>query len=514
MSNKNKKYPDSSSIYDDDYYNQVDLGHQINPYDQDKTSLSNFPSYKKFQLGEKNNQPKNNSKFPRFLRGQDTRSNSSYSNLDSNSTTEPIRPSKFVPSLKAIYGGGNINSISSVFNKDNDEVNGLRRVFRKSMIFFTIHLILFFILNIISWSFGFWNIFFNLLLITLYVGVTNIFYIIVADKSYVYLAILGQFILIILINSFYGLGFHLITLFFTLIIILFSYLAYAELEKFQLSSRLFSISHITSESTRILLTTAFLVIALSIFNGIKNESSSIFVERLIFSNEAIFDNFFIENSSRLSVNKYVNIVKGTFRLNTNTSAVTYFDPTTFKNRPATFRDFLSENYRTDSILNQGQEDEVRNQCVSDTGSAFESEECSQKVKEREDEILDNYRLVAFSGLSNRGVNLTLDDQLLVEDFRKIAKEHYANKIKDFENPEELEDNSVVPEPLLIILSIISQDSIIPAVFAIMTYLILFIFKFIFAWLAFLITWVIWIILKTTGFTQIEVETAESEIVSI
>ncbi|MEM1312808.1 MAG: hypothetical protein AAGF07_05095, partial [Patescibacteria group bacterium] len=80
----------------------------------------------------------------------------------------------------------NPNSISSIFNKDHQEVFGIQRVFRKSIIFLVLHLLSFSVLGFIGLNIFTLPILLTFLVSISYIVFTNIFYIIVADRSYVW----------------------------------------------------------------------------------------------------------------------------------------------------------------------------------------------------------------------------------------------------------------------------------------------------------------------------------------
>ena len=396
----------------------------------------------------------------------------------------------------------NINSIASVFSRDHEEVDGLRRVFKKSLSFLLIHLTLFLGLSLSGLFFFSLNPFLTLIIAVLYLVFTNIFYIIVADKSYVFLAILTQAILLVFSNSLFGLGFNPITLIITFIVVLFNYLAYSELEKIQLSSRLFSISHITGESTRILLTAMMLIISLGVFNSIISEGSSNFIERVLLSNDFIMDNFVIDGRSTFSTNRY--LMGGQFTINASNN-VRYFDRLNNGFRNATFRDFLKENYRSSDVLTPAEQDSIRGSC--ETG--FNSPECDQRIRNREDELLKAWNEEAYSSLATkRGLNLEFEDELTGNDLRVLTKQLYQNQINQFEAVDG--ENDLIPDWLLLV----PLSSVIPAFFAIGIFFLLSVSKFIFAWTASFISLVVWTILKWTGVVQIDIETVESEIVTI
>jgi hypothetical protein len=489
-----------------DFFESEDslLDNQLQIYkEEDLTeNFKNSLSYKQFideeEEGlEEEEKSRANFKLPKFLQSPSFNFNNKKPKKDD------LEGSDAEEGVGEDYESENINSIGSIFSKDHEEVNGLRRVFKKSMSFLVIHLVLFLALCFSGLFLFRFNPLMTFSIAILYLVFSNIFFIIVADKSYVFLAVLGQSILLIFANAFFGLGFDPITLILTLIIILFTYLAYSELEKVQLSSRLFSISHITAESTRILLTSMILILSLGAFNGITSEGSGNFVERVFLDNEFIMENFVIDGRNRLSLNSY--LMGGRFTTNAN-EEVKYYDRQQLIARNATYRDFLKENYRTADVLTQSEIDTIRAACTT----GFNSPECDETVKNREDELLKVWDEEGFTTLRvNRGLDFKFEDELNKEGLKVLTKQLYQNQIRQFENVNPGE-NDLIPEWLLIV----PLNSIIPAFFAIGVFFFLSLTKFIFVWITLFISWIVWNLFKLTGLVQIDIETVESEIVTI
>lgn len=403
----------------------------------------------------------------------------------------------------------NPNSISSIFRKDRNEVTGVNRVFKKSISLLSVFLFSFLALVVISLNWFSTSIFISLGLFVLFVAISNIFYIIVADRSYVWLSLLGEFLLIIIASSFTGQGFTAITLLSGLLIILFTYLAYTELEKVQLSSRLFSISQITQESTRILMTSATIVIALGVFNGIvsegvvngKNEGSGPFINRVVLKNKFIMENAVIGKNKTLSINRY--LMDGKFYRESGGDKIFYdvSSKTGTTSKQATFATFLENNYKNPTLISEKESEDFKaTNCSGDINSPA----CDQLLQDEKNKRLQEWKDEAYSNIP-----LSLDTKLDKTNFSLISQQFYLNRINDFENAKGGENN-LIPESLLIV----PLKTLIPAIVAIGLFVTLYLFRFIFAWFILFTTWIIWKILNIFGFVQIDVETVEAEIVSI
>ena len=238
-------------------------------------SMSSLPmtSYKQFverteptaenpTMGSANANP---FKLPKFLNRKDI--NSPVVNTSSIQDTP-----KSLPFSKPNFTE-NPNSFTSVFKKDNDQVSGVKRVFRKSVMFLFLQVVAFLSLiipilfglssNFASGLSSIFSLGWNMGAIILYVVMTSIFYVIVADRSYVWLSLVLQAFFMILSYSLVGMGFNPITLIATGIILILSYFSYLEIEKIQVSSRFFSIGYVTGEAVKILSTIAILILSLS-----------------------------------------------------------------------------------------------------------------------------------------------------------------------------------------------------------------------------------------------------------
>lgn len=403
----------------------------------------------------------------------------------------------------------NPNSISSIFSKDRQEATGINRVFKKSIIFLGVQLISFLALILVSLNF-FTNFGLNILILVTSVAITNIFFIIVADRSYVWLSLISQFLLIIVAHSFLGLAFNPITIILSLLVILFNYLAYSELEKIQLSSRLFSISHITAESTRILLTSSIILLSLGIFNSIifegtntgKNLGSRPFLDRVVFSNKLIADNVLIGTTRSVSVNKF--LVGGNLYKESGTTRIVYDEAskTGTITKQATFGYFLQENYEFSKVLTSKEEADFRQLNCNDVGT--ESKTCTERVQAEINKKLEEWKNKNYADL-----NLSLDTALTTTNYRLVTKQFYLNKVADFES-DKSDNSSFIDSSFLLI----PLTSIIPAIFGILVLLFGFVFRFLLGWLAFAINFIIWKTLILIGFAQIDIETVEAEIVSI
>jgi hypothetical protein len=376
----------------------------------------------------------------------------------------------------------NPNSFSSIFNKDHQEISGIQRVFKKSIAFMLINLALFGMLTLISINLFSTSALLAVMVSALFIALTNLFFIIVADRSYVWLSLAGQIILLLLVHSFLGLGFDPITLFISLIIAILIFSAYSELEKVQLGSRLFSISHITGESSRILSTCVILVVCLGVFNNIVSKGAEQFFREHFLNNSFVLNNVVIGQNKELSLNRA--LIKG-YRF--------YGEG----NTKYTLRDFLSDNFRGGKpVISQSEEEDLNIECENKQG--LDNNQCSLEIAKERDRRLEEWRKEAYPKIP-----YALDEVLDEAKFKEVTKQFYSYLIANFSAKGESNTFIIIP-----------RSYIIPGVFAILLYILLTVFKPLYNWFVFILTWIIWSILKALGFVKIEVEAVEAEIVSI
>jgi len=377
----------------------------------------------------------------------------------------------------------NPNSFSSVFNREHEQITGIQRVFRKSMIFMVITILLASILGVIGLNLFVINPLVTVLFLAGFVAISNIFYIVVADRSYVWLCLTIQAIFIIIINNFVGQGFNLITLLSTLVITMLSYISYTELEKVQLGSRLFSISHITKESTRASLSIALLIVCVSSFNGMLNMNSAEFVDNIVFKYPIIRENFILGNPTS-------SIFAPVERISVNSILINGSSNFGKGNTKFTFGDFLAENYKGGSIVTTAEIEDITAGCTKTPERL-----CAQELINKKTE---DYRKESYEDLP-----YTIDTVLGEKEYNEVSKAFYVNMVEDFIKGSGSNDYILIP-----------RTFIIPAGVAAFIYLISILLRPLFGIISFIFTWLLWAFLKVIGFAQIEIETVEAEVVSI
>jgi hypothetical protein len=466
-----------------------------------KTTVEiNEPSYKKFEDEEESTsqdskKPTANFKLPKFL-------------VEKEDQKQKIENFKQEPTIKSAGNlpftpenfESNPNSFTSIFNKDNEKINGFQRVFRKSIFFLVIQLVLFTLISTLALT-GFGLSFGSLIgtgisvvifisLIIAYTAVTSIFFIIVADRSYIWISILLQALVTVALYSFVGLGFSIPTLVFSVVIMTLSYFAYLEIEKVQVSTRFFSISYVTNEAIKILSTVAILTLCLGVFQSVSSQTPKNFITKNLIDNSFIYK-LLVDNGSGFGLNKFA--VNGQFPIDKDSKSVLIAEGETKK--IATVNDFLDKNTPT---LDQ------KSSCLpTDTTCLAQIPSKDKKISEYLTKIQEQY---------NVATPLKPTDQLTESNYKNLLKYFYADKIVEFETQKNLQNIPYIGnfQPL----AENARTLFIPAIIALAIYVILTLVKFVIHFLVSIIVWIIWKFLILIRFVKIDIELVESEIVSI
>lgn len=390
-----------------------------------------------------------------------------------------------------------INSFSTIFNQDHDQIRGVQRVFRKSIILLSLSLLSFVFL---AWiSINLFNVALGVttLVFFAYLSLSIIFFIIVADRSYVWLCLLAHMLGILLISSFVGQLLSPVTWATMLIVAILYYFAYTELEKAQLGSRLFSIKIISKEATNLLVTLSFLILSLGTFGLIKDQGTVNFVEQDVLGNEFIFREVLMGNGRAVNLNRVLIDASPQFGEG---------------NTEYTFREFLVENYRDGgNVIGQTEQTDIRLDCEFERGGP---DECVDIVA-----ITREERLIEYAAEDYAEVEHNLDTVLDGPKYEAVVRQYYINLTEDFVEP--LEDRNT--EELTKLFGFIPTDfsnyllnkeNIVPAVVALAIFILGSLLRPILAWISYTLTWIIWGCLKLARFVRIDIETVESEVVSI
>lgn len=399
-------------------------------------------------------------------------------------------------SFAQVENNESINSFSTIFNQDHDQIQGIKRVFRKSILLLSLSLIAFVAMAYASVSLFTVTPLFTLVSFFAYLILSVIFFIIVADRSYVWLCLLAHIFGVLLVSSFVNQLFSPVTLITAGIIAILYYFAYTELEKAQLGSRLFSIRLISKEAIYLLITLALLVLSLGAFGLIKDKGTVNFVEQDILGNEFVFNEVLMGNGRAVNLNRVLIDASPQFGAG---------------NTEYTFREFLIENYRDGgNVIGQSEQTDIILDCQFERGE----EECVDIVA-----ITREERLTAYAQEAYPEVDFGLDTVLDGPRYEQIVREYYVNLIEDFVEPIEDQNTADLARVFGFIPAdfsnyLLNKENIIPAIVALVIFVIGSLFRPLLAWLVYTLTEILWGVLKLARFVRIEVETVESEVVSI
>jgi hypothetical protein len=388
-----------------------------------------------------------------------------------------------------------INSFGNIFNQDQDQIKGIQRVFRKSIILLSLSLISFvlfaFVTNhLFSFPIGLTIIFF----IT-YITSSIIFFLIVADRSYVWLSLLAHLFAILITSSFVGALASPITWSIIVVIAILYYLAYSELEKSQLGSRLFSIHQITGEATNLLISITLITMSLGVFSSIQHQGTVSFIKKDILENPVIFREVVIGNGRAINLNRF-------------------FEIQSFESYEGdlTLEQFLIDHYRDGTkVINSSEELDIKLDCEQTNGTEGI---CGDSVL-----IERKKRLTEYLSRDFPEISYTLDKILDKENYEQIVKQLYINKATKFvdsDNQKNNESKFELEEAIGFSTTnfIINKNAILPAVIAVFLFVICSLLRPILTWLSLIVSWIVWQILKIIKFVRIDIETVESEVVSI
>jgi hypothetical protein len=430
--------------------------------------------------------------------------------IDMNQTNQTNSSPKALTYLSPQYDQ-DPGSFTSTFSNDNQKVENNFRVFQKTLLFMALQLISYFALifafltggvnNIFALPFNLYNVVTNNLSISslfsslsgiVLVGILTVIYttfsclfaVIVADRIYVWVSLLVQLVSLIFCFSFLGLGFTLPTILVSILCASMFYFGYLEIEKIQVSSRLFNIQYITNESVKLFTQIAMLTATLVIFNTIIFESPKNFLVNRVLTNEYA-TNFLVEKKP---------LLKGDYTVDkTKDEVLNKADK-----QPLTIVDFLTLNY--DLGINQ--------KCI-----ATETEsKCDLKA-----EKLQKVVKLIEANYNDNSVNSSIFKQKNIEEplnqieFKQLLKEFYVQKFSvDISKGLDRQEFAFIGK----LLGVEGGSWFLPAIAALFFYILMVIIKPILHFIANIFIWIIWKTMILTGFTKVNVELVESEIISI
>ena len=372
------------------------------------------------------------------------------------------------------------NSLASIFTRDKNEIANIKRVFRKSIMFLTIALLSFGLTSLASSNFVLQSILAMVFTGFGFIALTNIFFIIVAHRTYVWLFLLGQFIILSITQ--YPHSTNLSTLIVGLVMVLLTYLAYLDLEKVQLGSRLFSIPYIVGESTKILSTVIIFIICLSSFNQIEARGVDKFIGESVLNIPQVMNTIVVPTYQNI----YLRSSNIDFSQNSDI---------TVKNLVCAERK-LGCDTKNSTVLNSDELLKIQNTCKTD---AIGDSGCTALIDQAQTIVLDGYKNQDFAGLG-----LTLGTKIDASNKQVIFRQLIQSKIKKQADSLKL---SFLP-------SYIPIKSVIPFIVSLALFVLLSIFKFILVWIGYVVTWIFWKLLQITGFVRLDIEMVEAEIVGI
>jgi hypothetical protein len=274
-----------------------------------------------------------------------------------------------------------------------------------------------------------------------------------------------------------------------------------DIEKNQLSSRLFSINQITADATRTLCTVVSLILAIGVFNGILAMGTGNFLRREVFQNEFLVQNLIIGDAFP-GLNRI--FLKGTTRFENVDQLVQrgVWKPVDPESNVRLFN-FIVLNYNSFSsepIISPEEEADLK----------FLPE--SQADKKRQEIYRARAEEVNQTVFANLGY--TLDDVLTSNKFKNVVRETYIYRVNRFEKASNSLLNSLSESIGNMSLNILPRQYIFPGIFALLVLFVSFALNYVLKLVIKITNAIAWFFLIKTDFARIDVEQVEAEIVTI
>jgi hypothetical protein len=280
-------------------------------------------------------------------------------------------------------------------------------------------------------------------------------------------------------------------------IVLLIYLGYTDVEKTQLSSRLFSINHITSDSVRMLSTAVSLVLALGMFNSILSAGNEDFLREEVFENEFVVDHVIVGDILP-GLNWFLLDGSRNFQ-NVDDLARAADLPEEDPDSNLNFLSFLVDNYSLRSGESIITDDELGDLKFDKTADLEAERE--KIIREKAEE----FRQEAYDRLP-----YNLDTILTSEKYERVTEETYVYMINNFDegNSDTLPFLNDTEIPML------PRNLILPGSLAMLVFIASLLLNYVLRFLINFVTSVTWFILKKFDFARIDVENVEAEVVTI
>jgi hypothetical protein len=413
-----------------------------------------------------------------------------------------------------------ILDIAPELNKDKSFITSekitkeINRVFQKTILVLVVDLIIFafFVFYSLNLFFIGDNLITNTLITVglgvLTVSVTSFFYILLSERKYLYFDIISKVVVFLVLNSFIGQGFSLVTIGSSIVIFIFSFLAYIELEKMQLGSRLFNLAIIATECRRILVTVSLLIFVIATFNqiiyrGVNNQgefvSAENFISQTMLQNELIVDNVLIGRNST-----FRSFSLNSFFISRNIS----FSNGLVQSRVIdkfTLRDYFITIYNKPQIITESEEELLNAECKDK-----QIKDCKGYIYGKVDEKLIQFQNEYFPEQKDIPLSSTINLEL----YRNLTKQFYSNLIRESSKDVKTGTSGFAFLNNLPLSNVLQTKYLIPLFFCIFLFIVLAGLRFIFNFLTSILLFLFWSILKLVRFVRVEIENVECEVVSI
>jgi hypothetical protein len=342
-----------------------------------------------------------------------------------------------------------------------------------------------------------------------YTVTSLLLFIVLSDKKILWLSLVLQMIIAILYSVFLGQGSSFVVIFGSLFNLFFGYVGYLDLEKHQLSSRIFTLGGIARDTNKTLTIISIITLTIILYSSIAGLGSKVFIQNYLLNSNSKVEELVVKtginkllNSSGLGPNPFDNY--------------SYLDQKVIEQNdkkekiPLLFRSFLKSSY-----LYQKSKESLK---------SLEGSECLAKISLNpidckyklaiNDEILLEYRNFKYPSYS-----IELASELTKNDILALNRDYIADLLANFETveikPARGTENAItdVLNKIAVLVKQM-QSSFLPAIISVLVFILFYIIKQIAIWINFLLLYIVWNILLYFKFVKIQTETCEAEIISL
>ena len=344
-----------------------------------------------------------------------------------------------------------------------------------------------------------------------YTATSIILFIILSDKKILWLSLVLQTAIAILYAMFLGQGSSFVVIFGTLFNLFFGYVGYLDLEKHQVSSRIFTLGAMARDTNKTLTIISIITLTMILYSSIAGLGSKTFTQTYLLNSTSKVEEVIVKtginkimNSTGLGPNPFDNYIyldEKVLELNEKRDKI-----------PLIFRSFLKSSYLYEKTK-ESLKSFAGAECLAKV--SFSPIDCKYKL-DINDEVLLEYRNQKFPTFA-----VELASELTKSDTLLLNRDYYADLLASFEKADikstkALGTNNIATDILDRIVTITKQlqSAFLPAIIALIAFAIFYIIKQLAIWLNFIVLYIAWNLLVYFKFVKIQTEICEAEIIVV